>query len=30
MSEKMTSQNKLTEFKLVPYNKPLGAIPKLN
>jgi hypothetical protein len=23
MSEKMTSQNELTEFKLVPYNKPL-------
>jgi hypothetical protein len=22
MSEKMTSQNKLTEIKLVPYNKP--------
>jgi hypothetical protein len=23
MSEKMTSQNELTEIKLVPYNKPL-------
>ncbi len=23
MSEKMTSQNKLYEIKLVPYNKPL-------
>jgi hypothetical protein len=22
MSEKMTSQNELTEIKLVPYNKP--------
>jgi hypothetical protein len=22
MSEKMMSQNKLSEFKLVPYNKP--------
>jgi hypothetical protein len=25
MSEKMTSQNELTEIKLVPYNKPLNA-----
>ncbi len=24
MSEKMTSQNKLTEFKSAPYNKPLN------
>jgi hypothetical protein len=24
MSEKMTSQNKLYEIKLVPYNKPLN------
>ncbi len=23
MSEKMTSQNELSEFKLVPYSKPL-------
>ncbi len=25
MSEKMTSQNELTEFKSVPYNKPLAT-----
>jgi hypothetical protein len=27
MSEKMMSQNELSEFKLVPYNKPHLALP---
>jgi hypothetical protein len=30
MSEKMTSQKKLGEIKLVPYNKPLFNFQKSN